>query len=201
MDGQDRRISRRAWLAGAGATLAWSASPARALLSLVAERPLPETVEALIPRMTLAEKAGQLNLLAAAWAGGAATSLNPAGAASSFDTQLRMVRRGELTGVFNGNGAEMARRMQTEAVRRSRLKIPLLFAADVIHGLRTVFPVPLAEAASFDPIWRAGPPARRRSRRRHRGSTGPLPPWSTSPATPGGGGASRVRARMCCSAG
>lgn len=151
MDGQDRRISRRAWLAGAGAALAWSASPARALLSLVAERPLPATVEALIPRMTLAEKAGQLNLLAAAWAGGAATSLNPAGAASSFDSQLRMVRRGELTGVFNGNGAEMARRMQTEAVRRSRLKIPLLFAADVIHGLRTVFPVPLAEAASFDP--------------------------------------------------
>jgi len=151
MDGQDRRISRRAWLAGAGAALAWSASPARALLSLVGERPLPATVEALIPRMTLAEKAGQLNLLAAAWAGGAATSLNPAGAASSFDTQLRMVRRGELTGVFNGNGAEMARRMQTEAMRRSRLKIPLLFAADVIHGLRTVFPVPLAEAASFDP--------------------------------------------------
>ncbi|GAM02283.1 glycoside hydrolase family 3 N-terminal domain-containing protein [Sphingomonas parapaucimobilis] len=151
MDGQDRGISRRAWLAGAGAALAWSASPARALLSLVGERPLPATVEALIPRMTLAEKAGQLNLLAAAWAGGAATSLNPAGAASSFDTQLHMVRRGELTGVFNGNGAEMARRMQTEAVRRSRLKIPLLFAADVIHGLRTVFPVPLAEAASFDP--------------------------------------------------
>ncbi len=101
--------------------------------------------------MTLVEKAGQLNLLAAAWAGGAAISLNPAGAASSFDAQLRMVRRGELTGVFNGNGAEMARRMQTEAVRHSRLKIPLLFAADVIHGLRTVFPVPLAEAASFDP--------------------------------------------------
>ncbi|MBH9807682.1 hypothetical protein FE501_19350, partial [Clostridioides difficile] len=63
MDGQDRGISRRAWLAGAGAALAWSASPARALLSLVGERPLPATVEALIPRMTLAEKAGQLNLL------------------------------------------------------------------------------------------------------------------------------------------
>ena len=151
MDGQDRRISRRAWLAGAGAALAWSASPARALLAMVGSRPLPTAVEALIPQMTLVEKAGQLNLLAAAWAGGAAISLNPAGAASSFDAQLRMVRRGELTGVFNGNGAEMARRMQTEAVRRSRLKIPLLFAADVIHGLRTVFPVPLAEAASFDP--------------------------------------------------
>ncbi|QXT35675.1 glycoside hydrolase family 3 C-terminal domain-containing protein [Sphingomonas sanguinis] len=151
MNGQDRRISRRAWLAGAGAALAWSASPARALLAITGERPLPASVEALISRMTLVEKAGQLNLLAAAWAGGAAISLNPAGAASSFDAQLRMVRRGELTGVFNGNGAEMARRMQIEAVRRSRLKIPLLFAADVIHGLRTVFPVPLAEAASFDP--------------------------------------------------
>lgn len=151
MNGQDRRISRRAWLAGAGAALAWSASPARALLAIAGGRPLPASVESLLSRMTLAEKAGQLNLLAAAWAGGAAISLNPAGAASSFDAQLRMVRRGELTGVFNGNGAEMARRMQTEAVRRSRLKIPLLFAADVIHGLRTVFPVPLAEAASFDP--------------------------------------------------
>ena len=81
MDGQDRRISRRAWLAGAGAALAWSASPARALLAMVGSRPLPTAVEALIPQMTLVEKAGQLNLLAAAWAGGAAISLNPAGAA------------------------------------------------------------------------------------------------------------------------
>ncbi|RZM36342.1 MAG: beta-glucosidase, partial [Sphingomonas sp.] len=45
----------------------------------------------------------------------------------------------------------MSKRMQTTAMRESRLNIPLLFAADVIHGLRTVFPVPLAEAASFDP--------------------------------------------------
>lgn len=138
-------------LAGAGATLAWSASTARALLAAAGARPLPPAVEALLARMTVTEKAGQLNLLAAAWAGGAAVSLNPAGGTASFDAQLRMVRRGELTGVFNGNGAGMARRMQTEAMRRSRLKIPLLFAADVIHGLRTVFPVPLAEAASFDP--------------------------------------------------
>ncbi len=155
MNGHDRhagqRISRRAMLAGAGATLAWSASPARALLAAAGARPLPPAVEALLARMTVTEKAGQLNLLAAAWAGGAAVSLNPAGGTTSFDAQLRMVRRGELTGVFNGNGAGMARRMQTEAMRRSRLKIPLLFAADVIHGLRTVFPVPLAEAASFDP--------------------------------------------------
>ncbi|KTT75935.1 glycoside hydrolase family 3 N-terminal domain-containing protein [Sphingomonas endophytica] len=149
MNGQG--ISRRAWLAGAGAAVAWAASPARALLANAATTALPPQVEALIARMTVVEKAGQLTLMAAAWAGGAAVTLNPAGSASNFDAQLRATRRGELTGVFNGNGAEMARRMQTEAVRRSRLKIPLLFAADVIHGLRTVFPVPLAEAASFDP--------------------------------------------------
>ncbi|WP_132896698.1 glycoside hydrolase family 3 N-terminal domain-containing protein [Sphingomonas sp. PP-CC-3A-396] len=138
---------------GAAAVMAWAASPARALLQQArgGTAALPASVEALIGRMTVVEKAGQLTLMAAAWAGGAATSLNPAGGTASFDSQLADVRAGRLGGVFNGNGAVMAQRMQTVAMRESRLKIPLLFAADVIHGLRTVFPVPLAEAASFDP--------------------------------------------------
>ena len=143
-------VSRRGVLMGVGAVAAWSASPARALLAQ-AERALPTAVEALVARMTVEEKAGQLTLMAAAWAGGAATALNPAGAASSFDGQLAEVRAGRLGGVFNGNGAVMAKRMQLVAMREARVKIPLIFAADVIHGLRTVFPVPLAEAASFDP--------------------------------------------------
>ena len=147
-----RTISRRAMIMGAGAVTAWAASPARALLQQTAQpRALPASVEAVLARMTVVEKAGQLTLMAAAWAGGAATALNPAGGSSSFDEQLSAVRAGRLGGVFNGNGAVMAQRMQTAAMRQSRLKIPLLFAADVIHGLRTVFPVPLAEAASFDP--------------------------------------------------
>ncbi len=147
-----RTISRRAMIMGAGAVTAWAASPARALLQQTAQaRALPASVEAILARMTVVEKAGQLTLMAAAWAGGAATALNPAGGSSSFDEQLAQVRAGRLGGVFNGNGAVMAQRMQTAAMRQSRLKIPLLFAADVIHGLRTVFPVPLAEAASFDP--------------------------------------------------
>ncbi len=147
-----RTISRRAMIMGAGAVTAWAASPARALLQQTAQpRALPASVEAVLARMTVVEKAGQLTLMAAAWAGGAATALNPAGGSSSFDEQLAQVRAGRLGGVFNGNGAVMAQRMQTAAMRQSRLKIPLLFAADVIHGLRTVFPVPLAEAASFDP--------------------------------------------------
>ncbi|MBD8736328.1 glycoside hydrolase family 3 C-terminal domain-containing protein [Sphingomonas sp. CFBP 13706] len=148
-----RTISRRAMIMGAGAVTAWAASPARALLQqqTAQARALPASVEAVLARMTVVEKAGQLTLMAAAWAGGAATALNPAGGSSSFDEQLAQVRAGRLGGVFNGNGAVMAQRMQTAAMRQSRLKIPLLFAADVIHGLRTVFPVPLAEAASFDP--------------------------------------------------
>jgi beta-glucosidase len=146
-----KTVSRRAMLMGAGAAAAWAASPARALMAQARGAALPAPVEALLSRMTVEEKAGQLTLMAAAWAGGAATALNPAGAASSFDEQLAQVRAGRLGGVFNGNGAVMAKRMQTVAMSEARVKIPLIFAADVIHGLRTVFPVPLAEAASFDP--------------------------------------------------
>ncbi|MBD8679458.1 glycoside hydrolase family 3 N-terminal domain-containing protein [Sphingomonas sp. CFBP 13720] len=147
---EDIRISRRALMMGAGAVAAWSASPARALLAQ-ATAALPASVEALIAQMTVEEKAGQLTLMAAAWAGGAANALNPISATATFDEQLAQVRSGRITGVFNGNGADMARRMQTAAMREQRLKIPLLFAADIIHGFRTVFPMPLAEAGSFDP--------------------------------------------------
>ena len=147
----DGQISRRAVLIGASAAAAWAASPARAMLLQAGAKKLPAAVESLLAKMTIEEKAGQLTLMAAAWSGGAAVTLNPAGASSNFDGQLAEVRAGRLTGVFNGNGAAMAKRMQTVATRESRLKIPLLFAADVIHGFRTVFPVPMGEAASFDP--------------------------------------------------
>ncbi|MEG3125454.1 beta-glucosidase BglX [Sphingomonas sp. GB1N7] len=143
-------ISRRALMMGAATVSAWLASPARALMAQT-DGALPASLEDVLRRMTVEEKAGQLTLMAAAWAGGAANALNPAGAASSFEAQMAEVRAGRLTGVFNGNGAEMARQMQTAAMRESRLKVPLLFAADVIHGFRTVFPVPLGEAASFEP--------------------------------------------------
>lgn len=130
---------------------AWAASPARALIAAAGNSALPASVDALIGQMTLEEKAGQLTLMAAAWAGSAANALNPAQGSPSYKNQLEEVERGRIGGVFNGNGAEMARQMQTVAVRQSRLKVPLVFAADVIHGFRTVFPMPLAEAGSFDP--------------------------------------------------
>lgn len=148
----DITISRRAALLGAGTIAAWAASPARALLAAAADDALPAGIEAILARMTLEEKAGQLQLNAAAWSGGIATGLNPPTTGGpSFEGQLADAVAGKLTGVFNGNGAVMARRMQQAVMRESRLKIPLLFAADVIHGHRTIFPVPVAEAASFDP--------------------------------------------------
>ncbi len=148
----DTRLSRRAALMGAGAIAAWATSPARALLMQVpADGAVPASIDALIATMTLEEKAGQLTLNAAAWGGGVATALNPPSTGPSFEGQVADAVAGKLTGVFNGNGAVMAERMQRAVMKDSRLKIPLIFAADVIHGHRTIFPVPLAEAASFDP--------------------------------------------------
>ena len=146
-------VSRRAIILGAGAVAAWASSPARALLAQAGDGGTASAdLDALIAKMTVEEKAGQVTLMAAAWAGGAANALNPTSPSkSSFQQQLADVRRGRVGGVFNGNGAEMARQMQLVATGKSRLKIPLIFAADVIHGFRTVFPMPLAEAGSFDP--------------------------------------------------
>lgn len=146
----DTRISRRAALMGAGAAAAWLASPARALLQAAGRLEVPAFVDDLVGKMTLEEKAGQLSLMASAWGGGVAAALNPP-SNSNFPQQVEEARKGQLTGVFNGNGARMARIMQNAAVRESRLKIPLIFAADIIHGHRTIFPVPLAEVASFEP--------------------------------------------------
>ena len=146
----DTRISRRAAVLGAGTVMAWIASPARALLQAAGQRATPAFIDSLIERMTVEEKAGQLSLMASAWGPSAAIALNPPND-SNFPRQLEETRQGQLTGIFNGNGARMARTMQNVAVNESRMKIPLIFAADIIHGHRTVFPVPVAEAASFEP--------------------------------------------------
>ena len=145
----DTNLSRRGALIGTGLLAAWLSSPARALMAEAKKLPIPPFVDALIARMTLEEKAGQLTLRAAKWGGDAAAALNPATDNSGFGAQLADAVAGKLTGVFNGGGAVMASRMQHAVMAHSRLKIPLMFGADVIYGYRTIFPVPLAEAASF----------------------------------------------------
>ena len=107
-------ISRRAMLLGAGAVTAWATSPAQALLARMDGAAVSPMIESLLAAMTVVEKAGQLTLNAAAWAGGAANALNPTKGGATFETQLAEVRGGHLTGVFNGHGTDMARRMQTK---------------------------------------------------------------------------------------
>ena len=100
--------------------------------------------------MTLEEKAGQLSIYFDD-AREEAPNVNPAQVAKAFDSVQNDILQGRIGGLFNGLGVASGRRLQRLAVEESRLKIPLIFAADVIHGLRTVFPVPLGEAAAFDP--------------------------------------------------
>ena len=105
-------------------------------------------IEALIARMTIEEKAGQLSLFSAVHSG--AVQVNPLVNEQSLRAQLADIRAGRVGGLFNGSGTRWARVVQTAAMR-SRLQIPLILGADVIHGFRTVFPVPLGETASWEP--------------------------------------------------
>lgn len=147
----ETRITRRSAVIGMALSSLWAASPIAALARAAEGRQSDALVNDLLARMTIEEKAGQLTLMAAAWGGSSATALNPPGNGGSFDAQIEDAVAGRLTGVFNGNGAVMAKRMQAAVMARSRLKIPLIFAADVIHGHRTIFPIPVGEAASFEP--------------------------------------------------
>lgn len=108
-------------------------------------------IEDLIAAMTLEEKAGQLTVMPAALAPAPATAANPEAVPGSIEEQAQAVREGRIGALFNGDSAAWHREMQRVAVEESRLKIPLLFGADVIHGFRTIFPTPQAEAAAFDP--------------------------------------------------
>jgi beta-glucosidase len=107
-------------------------------------------VEHLIARMTVEEKVGQLGVFADA-VRPFAPDINPEVNARGAAEVLEQVRAGKVGALFNGVGAAEGREAQRVAVEESRLGIPLLFGADVIHGMRTVFPIPLAEASSFEP--------------------------------------------------
>ena len=99
-------------------------------------------IDKLIERMTLAEKLGQMTMTSASYA-----VTGPVIAGDSTDS----IRNGTLGNLLNLVGAKHVHEMQRIAVEESRLGIPLLIGFDVIHGHRTIFPVPLAEAATFDP--------------------------------------------------
>jgi beta-glucosidase len=99
-------------------------------------------IESLISAMTLSEKLGQLTMTACGYA-----VTGPVIAGDSTEA----IKSGAIGSLLNLVGADHIREMQDLAIQHSRLRIPLLISLDVIHGLRTLFPIPLAEAAMFDP--------------------------------------------------
>jgi len=108
----------------------------------LAAKEIDSRVEALLKQMTLEEKIGQTVQYSAGFATGpAATNL----------TYDELVAKGEVGSMLNVVGAERTNHYQHIAMEKSRLHIPILFGLDVIHGHCTIFPVPLAIAASWDP--------------------------------------------------
>ncbi|GAB4424521.1 MAG: beta-glucosidase BglX [Bacteroidia bacterium] len=102
-------------------------------------------IDALMARMTLDEKIGQMNQYSNSWD---LTGPVPTGRSDSMKYEL--IRSGGVGSMLNILSAEQTRAAQRMAVENSRLGIPLIFGYDVIHGYRTMFPIPLGEAASWD---------------------------------------------------
>jgi beta-glucosidase len=100
------------------------------------------SIDSLLYVMTLEEKCGQLNQIPAHWKNGISYLA---------DEDKEMIRRGLVGSILNAVGASAIREIQRVAVKESRLRIPILVGVDIIHGVRTIFPVPLAEASTWDP--------------------------------------------------
>ena len=113
--------------------------------SLMAQQITKAKVEALLKKMTLEEKIGQMNQYNGFW-----NVTGPAPAEGDAKNKYDHLRSGQVGSMLNVVGAEQTREMQKLAVENSRLGIPLIFGFDVIHGMKTLAPIPLAESASWD---------------------------------------------------
>ena len=110
-------------------------------LPRVTDRPPDPRVEKLLARMTLDEKIGQMSLFTTDWG-----STGP----TIREGYKNDIRKGACGALFNSHTVAFTRELQRIAVEEARLKIPLLFGYDVIHGYKTIFPIPLGESCSWD---------------------------------------------------
>ncbi|HVZ15503.1 MAG TPA: glycoside hydrolase family 3 N-terminal domain-containing protein, partial [Terriglobales bacterium] len=113
---------------------AWSQSWAN-------DQKIESRVESLLKQMTLEEKVGQVNQYSAG---------SPTGPGTGRSGYEEMIAKGQIGSLFNVTGSDV-NRYQHIAMEKSRLKIPIIFGLDVIHGYRTEFPVPLGLSATWDP--------------------------------------------------
>jgi beta-glucosidase len=126
------------------AVQAQNSKPASTPLYKNAKAPIEQRIKDLLQRMTLEEKAGQLNQVN----GGVFTG--PAANDPGQKAKLDLAKKGGVGSFLNVIGVSETRNAQQAVMENSRLGIPLLFGFDVIHGYRTVFPIPLAEAGTWD---------------------------------------------------
>jgi beta-glucosidase len=111
------------------------------LICSAQKKTIDQKVDSVLRLMTLDEKIGQMNQYNGDW--------DATGPITKDGDKQNQIRKGMLGSMLNVTGVEHTRTLQ-EIAMQSRLKIPLLFGQDIIHGYRTIFPIPLAEAASWD---------------------------------------------------
>jgi len=100
-----------------------------------------QRVDSVLKLMTLDEKIGQLNQYTGNW--------QATGPVVEDPTKIEQIKAGKVGSMLNIKSVKHTRELQEYAMQ-SRLRIPLMFGLDVVHGLRTIYPIPLGEAASFD---------------------------------------------------
>ena len=108
---------------------------------LAQKKTIDQKVDSVLKLMTLDEKVGQMNQYNGPWAA--------TGPLTNDDNLLSQIKEGKVGSMLNVTGVIRTRDLQQLALQ-ARMKIPLLFGQDVIHGYRTIFPIPLGEAASWD---------------------------------------------------
>lgn len=140
------KLSRPLILLVAGLlVLQTSVAQKRAPVRPAAGRGVEHAIDSIIAGLTLQEKIGQLVQYTGGW------STGPTGEQTINQEQRAIIRAGGAGSLLNVTGAAETRELQRIAVEESRARIPLIFGLDVIHGFKTTFPIPLAEAASWDP--------------------------------------------------
>ncbi|HNU14759.1 MAG TPA: beta-glucosidase BglX [Chitinophagaceae bacterium] len=105
------------------------------------KKTIDQKVDSVLKLMTLEEKVGQMNQYNGPWAA--------TGPLTNDDNLLSQIKEGKVGSMLNVTGVARTKELQQLAMQ-SRIRIPLLFGQDVIHGYRTIFPIPLGEAASWD---------------------------------------------------